>query len=344
MQKYFPEASFVIRDPAHALRIAMYKPLQLETYYGEVYKQIIDKRHALIPDISNSPKWMAMLVGIKRAILRIPALSHQAALQVVLRHLAFAKQRMDSCADPVAKFCLMLMPIALLLSFLASDIRLSEEQRDNCATMLKKFTPKFMHAAGMSADWGLICLQFLRLFDCFDHDISNSECQFQQFNTTIAACFLDGGIFTSSRAPAASGAAPAASGATPAFITERVRQQTLTKCVFSCGSSQQIVWGPIQPDDLKSLLSSTRLAATAMLARVREDLKGPRQWFSCFAVRLIYKAASGADAETNMRRHIADAGRLGRLFKLDYRILQIEYADAYPVVVTLWKGTLLLGA
>jgi len=116
VQKYFPEASFVIRDPAHALRIAMYKPLQLETYYGEVYKQIIDKRHALIPDISNSPKWIAMLVGIKRAILRIPALSHQAALQVVLRHLAFAKQRMDSCADPVAKVCLMLMPIALLLS------------------------------------------------------------------------------------------------------------------------------------------------------------------------------------------------------------------------------------
>ena len=60
--------------------------------------------------------------------------------------------------------------------------------------------------------------------------------------------------------------------------------------------------------------------------RVREDLKGPRKWFSCFAVRLIYAAASGAGAETNMRPLIANAGRLGRLFKLDHRILEIEYA------------------
>ena len=40
VQKSFPHADFVIRDAAHALRIAMYKPLQLESLYGEVYKEL----------------------------------------------------------------------------------------------------------------------------------------------------------------------------------------------------------------------------------------------------------------------------------------------------------------
>ena len=62
-----------------------------------------------------------MLRGIQKETMRIPGLQREGAIKVVFRHLAFAKVRMDSTADPLAKLCLMLMPIAYLLSFIAAD-------------------------------------------------------------------------------------------------------------------------------------------------------------------------------------------------------------------------------
>ena len=64
-----------IRDPAHAIRIAVQKPLQLEALYGEVYEELINKRHALIPDIQNSDKWKKILEGLQKHVIRIPGLA-----------------------------------------------------------------------------------------------------------------------------------------------------------------------------------------------------------------------------------------------------------------------------
>ena len=60
------------------------------------------------------------------------------------------------------------------------------------------------------------------------------------------------------------------------FITERVRRQIAHKCVFHCGPSEQVVWGPIPQDELKDLSSSLRVASRAMLERVRAKLAGLR--------------------------------------------------------------------
>ena len=122
-KSFFPNSDVAIRDFAHAVRIATVKPMQLVSLYEDVYEELINKRHALIPDLKYSEKWKRLLAGIQTDLLRMPGLMLPGCLKVVLRHLSFAKQRMDSCADPLAKLCLMLLPVALLLSAIASDER-----------------------------------------------------------------------------------------------------------------------------------------------------------------------------------------------------------------------------
>ena len=125
--EFYPNAAMAIKDMAHTIRIAIVKPMQLVGVYEEVAQEILNKRNALIPDISNSNKWQNILQGIQREVLQLPALKLPGCLEVVLSHLRLAKHRMDSTADPLAKVCLMLMPIALLLASISCDGRVNKE-------------------------------------------------------------------------------------------------------------------------------------------------------------------------------------------------------------------------
>lgn len=334
---FFPNVSFTVKDMAHCLRIATQKPMQFVSIYEDVYCEIIDKRHALIPDIQNSTKFRNMLEAIQVELLQMPGMKTQGALKVVLAHLAFAKQRMDSCADPLAKVALMLLPIGVLLSFISSDERHPPWQRDGAAKLLSKMQPLFLHALGVAADWGMICLHFLRLFDSGDHDISNSTEEEENFRETIRAVFVDGGLFTSgSHAPATGGADGAAE-----FITSRVRRQTKQKCVMRCGAKQTVVWGPIGESDLQELAVSTRVAARTMLERVQADMAGIRQYFQCFSLRRV-DIALGGDAARGaaMSEKLFSAVRsLGRNFRIDSRMLVLEYGDSLPVMRRIWQAS-----
>ena len=121
----FRNLLIVIRDAAHALRIAA-KALHCDDVFGEVWDELFDARHALVPDLKNSDKWQNLLVAIqednKRAVA-VPGVPKP--LAGILRHVSFAKQRFDSTADPVAKVALMILPVAVLLAHIASDMRLS---------------------------------------------------------------------------------------------------------------------------------------------------------------------------------------------------------------------------
>ena len=338
-RSFFPNADVAIRDFAHAVRIATVKPMQLVSLYEDVYEELINKRHALIPDLKYSEKWKKMLAGIQADVLRMPAMMLPGCLKVVLRHLSFAKQRMDSCADPLAKLCLMLMPVALLLSAVASDERGQKDQRDRSAATLKKMTTQFLTAAGVAADWGLISVAFLRLFDCLDHDIANSYDEVEKFCATMTACFVEGGVFKRFGAPAVS----ITGGADPLpqlFITERVRMQTQSKCVFRCGSQHQVVWGPMKEAELKKLALSTRVAAQIAIARVRAEARGVRADFACFCLKLVAESLSGNSPHHRSLNDklLGSARNLGQAFQLDSRVLELEYIDAMPLVARLYKS------
>ena len=65
-RSFFPNADVAIRDFAHAVRIATVKPMQLVSLYEDVYEELINKRHALIPDLKYSEKWKKCLRGFKQ--------------------------------------------------------------------------------------------------------------------------------------------------------------------------------------------------------------------------------------------------------------------------------------
>ena len=93
----------LIRDSAHATRIAVNNSLHADTCFEEVWSELFDKRHALAPDIMHSDKWRDILTNVQKDIsvttVAVPGVGDQQPLALVFKCLAFAKQRFDSTAD-----------------------------------------------------------------------------------------------------------------------------------------------------------------------------------------------------------------------------------------------------
>ena len=265
-RELFPNALIVIRDSAHAIRIAS-KALHLDEAFSKVWKELFDQRHALVPDMMNSPKWANLLDTIRDSTARVlsrPGMSdYPRLLAGVSANVAFAKQRFDSTAGPVAKVALMLLPIATLLAHVASDLRHDLPQRDRASDLLKKLDSRFCTALGVSADWGIICSWFLRRFDVAFHDIAKSRSEIDSMIESLDAIFVDGRVFAGERvfaglfpaaAPGASAsaaaeeeplppdAAPGAEGAT-GFITGKVLRNLRRRFVFHAGGKPVLLWG-----------------------------------------------------------------------------------------------------
>ena len=74
----------LIRDPSHAIRIAVSRPLKMEETFKDIFLELIGpeknersnlacgSRGALIPDLTHSDKWKAMLMAIQRKLHTIP--------------------------------------------------------------------------------------------------------------------------------------------------------------------------------------------------------------------------------------------------------------------------------
>ena len=201
----FTNVLIVIRDPAHAIRIAI-SALHSDDVFGKVWCDLFDSRHALVPDLMNSDKWHNLLVAIQEDHLRVVARpGWPQAVAEIIRNIAFAKQRFDSTVGPVGKIALMLLPVATLLAYIASDKRHEPEQRERARDLLKQFDTKFCAAIGASADWGIICNCFLRLFDVANHDIAKTRAQIDCMIETLDAVFVNGSVFQRLFQPASGG-------------------------------------------------------------------------------------------------------------------------------------------
>ena len=131
----FPNVVLIVRDAAHALRVAIKCTLHHDDVFGDVWDSLFNVRHALVPDVMNSQKWQDLLQHIQADLLKIAGESQP--LQVVLKHLRFAKQRFDSVADPMAKVAFMLLPLGTLLAFIGSDERHNRDMRARALELLK---------------------------------------------------------------------------------------------------------------------------------------------------------------------------------------------------------------
>ena len=338
----FPNVVLLLRDAAHALRIAIRDPLHYDALFGEVWTVLFSERHALVPDVMNSQKWQDLLQNIQREVLRIPAESQP--LAVVLKHLRFAKQRFDSSADPIAKVAFMLLPLATLLAFIGSDERHKPCDRERAKYMLKKLDSKFALAIGVSADWGLVTQAFLRLFDKQAHDIAKTHSQIHGFKQAMRILFAEGGVFSSrdttqsvrpSKVPAISGYFGAA-GVKPMFVTQHLEQMLRKRIVFNCGNEQVLLWGLPEKDDVREVAERLKFVTTHVIDRVDAEF-GHLSLYSCFDVPELRAAFGCKDPDEakqlqqslqrNIRQIAEDLRVDGRTAAREYRMVAFLILD-----------------
>ena len=106
-------------DMAHQVRIASKDPLHANAGFNSQWERLFSARHALVPDIQHSEVWRSRLIAAQKSVLR--SCGPQCSVDKVLRTFSFAKQRFDSTAMPMLKYCCMLRAIALVCAMQAGD-------------------------------------------------------------------------------------------------------------------------------------------------------------------------------------------------------------------------------
>ena len=338
----FPNVLLLLRDGAHALRIAIKDPLRFDELFGDVWQTVFNKRHALVPDLMNSKKWQDHFKHIQRAVLKIPF--EKTPLKVVLEHLRFAKQRFDSTADPIAKVAFMLLPLATMLAYVGSDERLSVSQRVRAKDLLKKLDSKFSLAIAVSADWGLVTQAFIRLFDKDEHDIAQSKMHIDCFTWVLDTLFEKGAVFSSrgigrkvdhSNLPAVGGYMMK-TGVRPMFVTEWIEDMLRRRVVFNCGGEQVMIWGTPDAADVKEIVERMKCVTRQAIERIVVEFEH-LEVFSCFDVSAARKAYSSDDDDAKrkqqeLHRHVR---KLAVDLSVDHLQAVLNYRTIVPILLDL---------
>jgi hypothetical protein len=124
-------------DVAHQVRIASKDPLHANDHFKQQWDRLLNAKHALIPDIQNSEVWKSRLISAQKVLLRAqavhavhavpaaPACSDASVMlevDKVMHTFSFAKQRFDSTAVPMMKYCCMLRATAVVCAMQAADV------------------------------------------------------------------------------------------------------------------------------------------------------------------------------------------------------------------------------
>ena len=181
------------RDWAHAVSVATKGALLADDDFREWWNDVFNERHALVPDIKNSEEWTEMLLLCQRRVLGSVGVQG-GDLQKVIRVMSFAKQRFDSCRTPQQQFCCMVVAIAMLLAYVASDSRKKAEVRARARRRLLQM-PRQILTAGLSATYSEETIRFIRLFDVGDHDPAVTWRQWHEFEVRCRTLFLKGHVF-----------------------------------------------------------------------------------------------------------------------------------------------------
>ena len=264
-----PSLVLVSRDPSHTVRIAVRDPLHAVPRFEKQWEMLFNGRHALVPDIMNSEVWRSRLVACQRQVLRTER-SQGGGLETVLRHMSFAKQRFDSYAEPLRKFCCLIRAIAMLLAQVAADPRNDFGMRQRADNILQSMTPSELFTAGITADYAAETLDFVQRFDVDDHDPAVTPREVRHFIRRMRLLFSEAHILTTSRSPdgpsASSGASassgPAAASASSSSgppagqcltITQIVLQQCQDPEPIMYGDRVLVLWSAASPKQVSGL-------------------------------------------------------------------------------------------
>ena len=308
----FTRMILLIRDSAHAIRIAMKDPLHHDTLFGKVWEELFNKKGAAVPNFQHSDKLKALLVAAQAAGARPVGLpGNLQPLTAVLQCFSFAKQRFDSTVDPGAKLALLLLPVATVLAFSASDKRVLQERRKKARQTLEFMTSKNVTGLGISADWGIVWESYLRLFDLGDHDIAGSSEEIEGLIQSLEKLFVEGAVFQDkvwhgpvNHQPAIGGTFKLlppvishnmmAADVEGQFITTIVKNQLQHKCVFNVDGEPVVMWGALQSGEKTELASRIQNVAKVSIGRLRADFPKTEMRFFLRALDMnLVQAAFG---------------------------------------------------
>ena len=105
---------------AHQVRIASKDPLHAQEPFQRQWERLFSARHALVPDIQYSEVWRSRLIAAQAEVLK-SCRTQGADINKILHTFSFAKQRFDSTATPMLKYCCMIRAIALVCAMQAAD-------------------------------------------------------------------------------------------------------------------------------------------------------------------------------------------------------------------------------
>ena len=247
-----PNIVLILRDPAHAIRIAARDPLHAEARFKSQLDRLFGT-HGLVPDVQYSDMWKLKLAACQLRVLSVDG-TQGGGLTKVMRHFAFAKQRFDSFAAPLRKYCCALHAIALLLAMVAADKRLQQKVRARAVTALEEMTEANLVTAGLSADYAEECADFIRIFDTDDHDISRTGREVRAFLSRMKTLFLDAHIL-----------APPPHGET---VTSIVLSQCRQAKAIPYGERIKILWTKGSERRVREVMESMHVVVQTMLERV----------------------------------------------------------------------------
>jgi hypothetical protein len=286
----------------------MKEPLHHDKLFGKVWEELFDKKGAVVPRIEHSEKLKSLLVAAQKdgsTCVELPATPQP--LAAVLECFAFAKQRFDSTTDPCAKAALMALPVATVLAFTASDMRVKPHLRKSARESLEFMTSKNVRGLSLSADWGIVWEAFLRLFDAGDHDIAESSEEIEGLIAVIQRLFVEGAVFQDrvwqgpvAQQPAIGGKMLPqiishnlkAAGLDGQFINTIVKKQLQHKYAFNVDGDPVVMWGALRPSDEAELVSRMENVAKVGIQRLHGDFPKTEMRFflRAFNMRLVQDA------------------------------------------------------
>ena len=210
-------------------------------------------------------------------------------------------------------------------------------------------------AVGVSADWGIICNWFLRLFDVTYHDIAQSRVQIDCMVETLDAVFQEGRVFQSllpRAAPGAGAATQAASGAAASddslpcvgahggdhkagFITTTVMKNLGRKYLFLANGNPVLHWGEPLGAHKKELLERVQNAAYLTKGRLRADFpEGDIRWaLSMFDRRLVRKGFGDLPCLETHRSILRGVREVAKALGVDETAAVRQYRDVLPFML-----------
>ena len=159
----------------------------------------------------------------------------------------------------------------MLLCGVAGDPRIEKPRRDRAEAALGAMTPGDIIACGLAADFGEVCLSFIRTFDVNFHDPARTLREKREFIRALRVLFLDGHIVAEipadARIQAFSGGQVAAK-----TLTQIALEQCEPMRTFYYGSRTKVLWSRTSASDTKRAVAHLQDVVEACITRVETDL------------------------------------------------------------------------